>query len=169
MIGHDVDGPLGAVLGHPQGLRGWPRAALRVSVGGPGSRSGPLWVVLGRSQGLCVVLDRSQGICGWSWATFRASVGGPGLLSRPLWVVLGRCQGLCGRSWATIRPESGPNPSGRAIPKDQGSERVRLVRLVRTRTLRSPVPMFSINMCPSKLCSPHKDIIGKTWGKLRET
>ena len=82
MIDHDVDGPLWAVLGHPQGLCGWPRAALRASVDGPGSLSGPLWVVLGRSQGLC----------GRSWVALRGFVGGPGSLSGPPWAILGRNQ-----------------------------------------------------------------------------
>ena len=50
------------------------------SWGGLGRLSGPLWVVLGRSQGLC----------GRSWAALRASVGAPGPFSRLLCAVLGR-------------------------------------------------------------------------------
>ena len=56
--------------------RSW--AALGASVGGPVPLLGPLWVVLGRSRGLC----------GRSWAALGASVGGPGLLSGPLCAVL---------------------------------------------------------------------------------
>ena len=58
MVGLEVDGPLGVVLGGSKGLCGWSWAAPRASVGGPGPLSGPLWVVLGGSQGLC----------GLSWA-----------------------------------------------------------------------------------------------------
>ena len=57
----------------------------RASWGGLGQLPGPLWAVLGRSQGLC----------GWSWTALRASVGGPG----PSWV---RSWVLCWRSWAAL-------------------------------------------------------------------
>ena len=77
----------------------------RAPWGGLGQLPGPLWWVLGRSQGLC----------GWSWTALRASVGGPGpswclcwrswailgpLLGAML-AVLGRSWGLCWRSWAS--------------------------------------------------------------------
>ena len=71
MVGLEVDGPLGVVLGGSKGLCGWSWAAPRASVGGPGPLSGPLWVVLGRSQGLC----------GRSRFGLRASVDCPGSLS----------------------------------------------------------------------------------------
>ena len=69
MVGLQVDGPLGVVLGGSKGLCGWSWAAPRASVGSPGMLSGPPWVVLGRSQGLC----------GRSWAVLG-----------PLLAVLGR-------------------------------------------------------------------------------
>ena len=54
----------------------------------------PVWVVLGRSCGLC-----------WrSWAALGAYVGGLGPLLGPLLAVLGR-----------LGPKSGPGPSGKAI------------------------------------------------------
>ena len=115
LVGRQVDGPLWAVC---------------VPL------SGPLCVVLGRSQGLCgwVDLGRSQGICdssdqagkwlkpmrasdpasgSWapcwrSWAALGASVGGPGALLEPLLAVLGR-----------LGPKSGPNPSGRGGRESQ--------------------------------------------------
>ena len=68
MIGRDVGGPLGAVLGRSQSLCRWSWVPLKVT----GSLSTPLWVVLRRSRGLC----------GWSWVTLKASVGGP-------WAALG--------------------------------------------------------------------------------
>ena len=74
MVGLQVDGPLGVVLGSSQGLCGGSWAALRAYVGGPGPRSGPLWAVMGR---------------------LGAFVGGPG----PSWV---RSWVLCWRSWAAL-------------------------------------------------------------------
>ena len=55
---------------------------------------GPLWVVSGRSRGLC----------GWSWVALGASVGGLGPILGPMWAILGRSWGLCGRSWAALGP-----------------------------------------------------------------
>ena len=53
---------------------------------------GPLWTVLGRSQGLC-----------WqSCAALRAYVGDLPMTLGPPWAVLGRSQGLCWRSWAAL-------------------------------------------------------------------
>ena len=90
---------------------------------------GPVWVVLGRSWGLCVR----------SWAALGAFVGGLAPSWGLLWAVLGRSWGLCWRSWAAlgpvksvlgrkvalartgkrswqgIRPESGPGSSGKAF------------------------------------------------------
>ena len=74
MVGLQVDGPLGVVLGSSQGLCGRSWAALSAYVGGPGPLSGPLWAVLGR---------------------LGAFVGGPG----PSWV---RSWVLCWRSWAAL-------------------------------------------------------------------
>ena len=74
MVGLQVDGPLGVVLGSSQGLCGRSWAALRAYVGGPGPLSGPLLAVLGR---------------------LGAFVGGPG----PSWV---RSWLLCWRSWAAL-------------------------------------------------------------------
>ena len=51
---------------------------------------GPLWVVLGRSWGLCVR----------SWAALGAYVGGLRVLLEPMLAVLGRSWGLFGRSAA---------------------------------------------------------------------
>ena len=55
---------------------------------------GPLWVVSGRSRGLC----------GWSWVALGASVGGLGPILGHLWAILGRSWGLCGRAWAALGP-----------------------------------------------------------------
>ena len=52
----------------------------------------PVWVVLGRSWGLCVR----------SWAALGAYVGGLGPLLEPMLAVLGRSWGLCWRSWAAL-------------------------------------------------------------------
>ena len=101
----------------------------------------PVWVVLGRSCGLC-----------WrSWAALGAYVGGLGALLGPMLAVLGRSWDLCWRSWAAlgayvgglgsgsgpklavlgpkwsvleaIRAKSSPNPSGNAIRhSDQGEK-----------------------------------------------
>ena len=84
MVGLQVDGSLGVVLGGSKSLCGWSWAAPRASVGGPWPLSGRLWVVLGRSQGLCVVLGRSQGLCGRSWAAIRPE-GGPGSSGKAIW------------------------------------------------------------------------------------
>ena len=76
---------------------------------------GPVWVVLGRSRGLCGRswaalgagvggLGPLSGLCGRSWAAPGASVDGLGLLLGPLAAVLGRSRGLCGRSWAVSGP-----------------------------------------------------------------
>ena len=92
MVGLQVDGPLGVVLSGSKGLCGWSWAAPMASVGGPGPLSGPLWVVLGRSQGLWAVLGRLGTFVGgprsswvpssvsfWrSWADLGAYVGGLG-------------------------------------------------------------------------------------------
>ena len=51
---------------------------------------GPVWMVLGRSLGLCVR----------SWAALEAYVGGPGAVLGPLLAILGR-------SWAST---GGPGP-----------------------------------------------------------
>ena len=52
----------------------------------------PVWVVLGRSCGLC-----------WrSWVALGAYVGGLGALLGPMLVVLGRSWGVCWRSWAAL-------------------------------------------------------------------
>ena len=61
------------------------------------------------------VLGADKGLCRRSWGRIRAYVGGLGSGSGPKWAVLGADQGLCGRSWEGIRPDSGPNPSGRAV------------------------------------------------------
>ena len=74
MVGLQVEGRLGVVLGCSKGVCGWSWAAPRASVGGPGSLSGLLWAVLGR---------------------LGAFVGGPG----PSWV---RFRVLCWRSWVTL-------------------------------------------------------------------
>ena len=55
---------------------------------------GPVWVVLGRSWGLCV----------WSWAALPAYVGGLGGLLGLMLAVLGRSFDLCWRSWAILGP-----------------------------------------------------------------
>ena len=117
MIGRNVDGPLGAVLGRSHGLCGWSRVALKTSVGGPGPLSGPLWMVLGRFQGLG----------GWSWVALRASVGGPGPLSGPPWAVLGHDQAgkwpkpeREGELASGSKPKSSPKPSGKSIRTGNG-------------------------------------------------
>ena len=71
MVGLQVDGPLGVVLGSSQGLCGRSWAALRAYVGGPGPLSGPLWAVLGR-------LGAFVGDPGPSWAALGVYVGGLG-------------------------------------------------------------------------------------------
>ena len=58
---------------------------------------GPLWVVLGRSRGLCVR----------SWVALGASAGGLGSLLGPLWAVLDSSWGLCGRSWVALGASAG--------------------------------------------------------------
>ena len=58
---------------------------------------GPLWVVLGRSRGLCVR----------SWVALGASAGGLGSLLGPLWAVLGSSWALCGRSWVALGASAG--------------------------------------------------------------
>ena len=75
MVGLQVDGSLGVLLGSSQGLcgRSW-AALLRAYVGGPGPLSGPPWAVLGR---------------------LGAFVGGPGPSRVRSWV-------LCWRSWAAL-------------------------------------------------------------------
>ena len=122
MVGREVDGPLWAVLNCSRSLCGQSWASLATSVGGLGRLSGPLWAVLGRSWGLC----------GRSWAALGAYVGGLGSLSGPMWAVLaalGAYVGGLGKGsgrkvgqtragrpfWGGIRPESGPNPSGKAV------------------------------------------------------
>ena len=116
MVGLQVDGPLGVVLGRSKGLCGWSWAAPRASVGGPGPLSGPLWAVLGR---LGVFVGgpgpswvRSWVLCWRSWAAL-----GPLLpvLSRSwrrgvrswaapgtIWAVWSRSRGLCARSWVAL-------------------------------------------------------------------
>ena len=92
MVGLQVDGPLGVVLGSSQGLCGQSWAALRAYVGGPGPVSGPLWEVLGRLGafvgGPGASWVRSWVLCWRSWAALGAYVGG-----------LGRSWDLCWRSW----------------------------------------------------------------------
>ena len=84
------------------------REALGAYVGGLGPLLEPMLAVLGRSCALC---RRSWGLCWRSWAALGAYVGGLGAyVGGP-----GRSWALCGRSWDGIRPESGPNPSGKAI------------------------------------------------------
>ena len=78
----------------------------------------PVWVVLGRSYGLC-----------WrSWAALGAYVGGLGPLLEPKLAVLaalGASEGGLGtgsgRKAAQTR-KSGPNPSGNKVPKGSGWE-----------------------------------------------
>ena len=90
MVGLQVDGPLGVVLGSSQGLCGGSWAALRAYVGGPGPLSGPLWAVLGRLGafvgGPGPSWVRSWGLCWRSWAS--------------CW----RSWGVCWRSWRLLRP-----------------------------------------------------------------
>ena len=92
--------------------------------------AGPLWMVLGRSGGLCMrswaalgAYVGSWGLCGRSWAALGASVGGLGSLLGPrvrswaaigayvgglravlgpMLAILGRSWGLCERSWAPL-------------------------------------------------------------------
>ena len=85
----------------------------------------PVWLVLGRSCGLCwrswaalgayagglgpllgltlSVLGPSWGLCGRSWAALGAYVGGLVRLLGPMLAVLGCSQALCRRSWERIR------------------------------------------------------------------
>ena len=58
---------------------------------------GPLWVVMGRSRGLCVR----------SWAALGASAGGLGALLGPLWAVFDGSCALCGRSWVAVGASAG--------------------------------------------------------------
>ena len=75
----------------------------------------PVWVVLGRSCGLCwrswAALGAHVGglgplmvTCWKSWGILGPYVGGPGPLLGPLLEVLGRSCGLCWRSWAALGP-----------------------------------------------------------------
>ena len=104
MVGLQVDGPLGVVLGGSQGLCGWSWAAPMASVGGPGPLSGPLWVVLGRSQGLCgrswVVLGPLLAVLGRLGSALRCHGGGLGPILGPMFAVLGLMLTVLGRSWA---------------------------------------------------------------------
>ena len=73
----------------------------RASWGCLGQLPGPLWAVLGRSQGLR----------GWSWTALRASVGGPG----PSWW-------LCWRSWAVLARKMARALAGRRSGKGSGQK-----------------------------------------------
>ena len=121
MVGLEVDGPLGVVLGGSKGLCGWSWAALRASVGGPGPSWGLCWrswavlgplfgtmlAVLGCSWGLC---SRSWASCWRSWAALGVNVrglgphvGGLGPLLGPMLAVLaalGASIGAPEPSWA---------------------------------------------------------------------
>ena len=103
MLGLQVDGPLGVVLGSSQGLCGRSWAALRAYVGGPGPLSGPLWAVLGRPGafvgGPGPSWVRSWVLCWRSWAALGVYVGGL--------VVLGPMLAVLGRSCAST---GGPGP-----------------------------------------------------------
>ena len=82
-------GPTWVVLGADQCLCGWFLSALGASVGGPGSLSGAMWAVLGRSWGDLGLL---LGLCGRSWVAPGIYVGGLGPLLEPMlasWRVLG--------------------------------------------------------------------------------
>ena len=110
MVGLEVDGPLGVVLGGSKGLCGWSWAAPRASVGGPGPLSGPLWVVLGRSQGLCgrswAVLVPLFAVLAHLGCALGCYVGGLGPLLGPMLAVLaalGASVGGPGPSWAEKR------------------------------------------------------------------
>ena len=82
MVGLQVDGPLGVVLGSSQGLCGRSWTALRAYVGGPVPLSGPLWAVLGRLGafvgGPRLSWVRSWVACWRSWAALGVNVGGLG-------------------------------------------------------------------------------------------
>ena len=116
MVGLQVDGPLGVVLGRSKGLCGWSWAAPRASVGGRGPLSGPLWVLLGR---LGVFVGgpgpswvRSWVLCWRSWVALAAYVRllgphvgslGPLLaLMSAVLAALGPSVGRPGRSWAVL-------------------------------------------------------------------
>ena len=103
----------------------------------------PRGAVLGRSWDLCwrswaapgayvAGLGPLLGLCGRSWAALGPYVRGLGPLLGPMFAILGpllavlgpllavlgrlgRSGAFCGRSWGGIRPQSGPNPSGKAI------------------------------------------------------
>ena len=101
MVGLQVDGPLGVVLGSSQGLGGRSWAALRAYVGGPGPLSGPLWAVLGR-LGAFVGGPRLSWVRSWvpcwrSWAALGVNVGRS-------WAACWRSWGVCWRSWRILRP-----------------------------------------------------------------
>ena len=59
---------------------------------------GPLWVVLGRSRGLCVR----------SWVALGASAGGLGSLLGPLWAVLAALGASVGGSGPPSEADPGP-------------------------------------------------------------
>ena len=105
MVGLQVDGPLGVVLGSSQGLCGRSWAALSAYVDGPGPLSGPLWAVLGRLGafvgGPGPSWVRSWVLCWRSWAALGVYVGGLGPHVGGLGAYvggLGGCWGLCWRS-----------------------------------------------------------------------
>ena len=89
-------------------------------MGGPGSLSGPLWVVLGRSQGLCgrswAVLGPLLAVLGRLGSALRCYVGGLGPLLGPMLAVLaalGASVGGPGPSWA----EKWPKPERESDPE----------------------------------------------------
>ena len=77
----------------------------------------PVWVVLGRSCGLC-----------WrSWVALGAYVGGLGPLLGPLLAVLGRSRGLSWRSWPLLGPPKA------VLGRDQGEKRPKPGKVAQTR------------------------------------
>ena len=105
---------------------------LGASVGGPGPLSAPLWVVLGRSQGLCgrcwAVWGPLLVVLGRLGSALGCYVGDLGPLLGPMLAVLGEkwLKPKRGRDLASgSGPRSGPNPSGKAVlgrgPKTRGS------------------------------------------------
>ena len=82
MVGLQVEGRLGVVLGCSKGVCGWSWAAPWASVDGPRPLLGPLWVVW-------AALKASVGGPGRSWGVLGAYVGGLGPLLEPMRRVLG--------------------------------------------------------------------------------
>ena len=81
------------------------------SIDGRCEVEGSLWVVSGRSRGLC----------GRSWAALGAYVGGLGRLLGLMLATLGRCWGLCWRFWAALGAFVGGlgSSSGQKWPKPE--------------------------------------------------